>query len=284
MKNILELKKSYELSIKKIEGKKLKKDEELKLKLKEAKKHLHQIRVYVRTLSFKNTQEEITFFKNIKPGICGEIKFLKLQMAYKTEKPFVSIEKQKKYIHKELRRLESKKKKNLNFYRYIKQGQTTLDDKYFIRGNEQLALFSQTDYPDIDPEFTTSHDLLACEVVTYDLLTEFYKQELHCLHNIENGCYNVSSEKESTIHNSLSWTASKTDLIELIYSLKCSGAVNNGEVNIKEIIEIFETLFGIELGNYYKTFGEIQNRNKDQTKFLNKLSLNLVRKIELEDA
>ncbi|WP_341222131.1 RteC domain-containing protein [Polaribacter atrinae] len=281
MKNILELKKSYELSIKKIEGKNLKKDEELKLKLKEAKKYLHQIRVYVRTLSFKNTQEEITFFKNIKPGICGEIKFFKIQMAYKTEKPFVSIEKQKKHIHKELRSLESKKKKNLNFYRYIKQGQTALDEMYFVRGNEQLALFSQTDYPDIDPEFTTSHDLLASEVVTYELLSNYFKQELHCLANLESGCYDTFSTKMTS--DNFTWTASKTDLVELIYALKVTGAINGGDTQMKEITEVFGQLFNVDLGNYYKTFGEIKNRQNNQAKFLSNLSLNLISKLEIDD-
>ncbi|MDO3694915.1 RteC domain-containing protein [Wenyingzhuangia sp. chi5] len=281
MKRILDLVKNYENTIKKIESKHLKKEDELKLKLKEAKKHLHQIRVYVRTLSFKNTQEEINFFKNIKPSICGEIKFLKLQMSYKTEKPFVSVEKQKKYIHRELRRLESKKKKNINFYRYIKQGQTALDKMYFVRGNEQLALFSQTDYPDIDPEFTTSHDLLASEVVTYHLLSNYFKQELHCLSNLEAGCYDTLSN--NLMKNNFTWTASKTDLVELIYALKVTGAINGGDTQIKEITEVFGQLFNVDLGNYYKTFGEIKNRQNNQAKFLSNLSLNLISKLEIDD-
>ena len=281
MKRILDLVKNYENTIKKIESKHLKKEDELKLKLKEAKKHLHQIRVYVRTLSFKNTQEEINFFKNIKPSICGEIKFLKLQMAYKTEKPFVSIEKQKKYIHRELRRLESKKKKNINFYRYIKQGQTALDEMYFVRGNEQLALFSQTDYPDIDPEFTTSHDLLASEVVTYHLLSNYFKQELHCLSNLEAGCYDTLSNNLMT--NNFTWTASKTDLVELIYALKVSGVINSGNVSVKQLTDFFGEVFSVDLINYYKTYNEIRNRTQNQTKFLSKLSLNLEQKLEMDE-
>lgn len=281
MKKILDLVKNYENTLKKIESKHLKKEEELKLKLKEAKHHLHQIRIYVRTLSFENTQEEITFFKKIKPSICGQIKFFKIQLSYKAEQPFVSIEKQKKYILKELRLLENKKKRNQSFYRYIKQEQTSLDDKYFVRGNEQLALFSQSDYADTDPEFTTSHDLLTCEVVTYELLSTYFKQELYCLSNFEAGCYNTIDN--NSIAENFTWTASKTDLVELIYALKVTGAINGGDTQIKEITDVFGKLFNVNLGNYYKTFGEIKNRQENQTKFLSNLSSNLILKLEVDD-
>lgn len=281
MKTIISLVNSYKISIQKIESKNVKKNEELKLKLKEAKKHLHQIRIYARAISFNDTEEEINFFKNIKPNICGQIKFFKIQLAYKTEKPFVSIEKQKKYIRKELKILEFKKKKNQSFYRYIKQDQSALDEVYFVRGNEQLALFSQSDYADIDPEFSTSHDLLASEVITYDLTSDYFKKELHCLANLESGCYDILSNNSNT--NNLIWTASKTDLVELIYALKVSGAINGGDTQIKELTEFFGQLFHVDLGNYYKTYGEIKNRQNHQTKFLSKLTLNLEHKLEMDD-
>lgn len=281
MKTIISLMNSYKISIQKIESKNVKKNEELKLKLKEAKKHLHQIRIYARGISFKNTQEEINFFKNIKPSICGQIKFFKIQLAYKSEKPFVSIEKQKKYIHKELKILEFKKKKNQSFYRYIKQDQSALDEVYFVRGNEQLALFSQSDYADIDPEFSTSHDLLASEVITYDLTSDYFKKELHCLANLESGFYDTSSNNSNA--DNFIWTASKTDLVELIYALKVSGAINGGDTQIKELTEFFGQLFHVDLGNYYKTYGEIKNRQNHQTKFLSKLILNLEHKLEMDD-
>jgi len=81
----------------------------------------------------------------------------------------------------------------------------------------------------------------------------------------------------------LSWTASKTDLIELIYALKVSGSINGGDSQIKQLTDVFGKLFNVDLGNYYKTYADIKNRNKEQTKFLLKLTSNLTEKLELED-
>ena len=99
---------------------------------------------------------------------------------------------------------------------------------------------------------------------------------------MEAGFYDTSLNRPVT-NNHLHWTGSKTDLVELIYALKTSGVINNGDYQIKELIGVFSDIFNIELGNFYKTFSEIRNRANNQTKFINKLALNLVKKIEIDD-
>ena len=282
MKNIIKLMDAYYASLKKIESKNLAKHKQLKYKIQASKRYSHQIRVYVRDMKFKDLDEEITFFKTIKPKITADIKLYNHQLAYHQEKPFICLEKQKKYIQKKLRELENKKKKHLKFYRYMKLEETAYDELYFSREKERLELFPFSDFNDTDFDFTTSHDQLACEVKTYDVLCEFYKQELHCISNVEAGFYDTSLNRPAT-NNHLHWTGSKTDLVELIYALKTSGVINNGDYQIKELIEVFSDIFNIELGNFYKTFSEIRNRANNQTKFINKLALNLVKKIEIDD-
>lgn len=78
----------------------------------------------------------------------------------------------------ELKKLESQKRKNLKFYQYYKHNNTYLDHLYFLRENKQLQLFSTDISVYLDSEFYTSHDTLAAEVITYNLLTNFYKQEI----------------------------------------------------------------------------------------------------------
>ena len=43
-------------------------------------------------------------------------------------------------------------------------------------------------------------------------------------------------------------------------------------------------LFDINLNNFYKTYAEIKNREKDTTKFLDQLKMSLERRIDLDDA
>lgn len=81
----------------------------------------------------------------------------------------------------------------------------------------------------------------------------------------------------------LGWTASKTDLIELIYALQASGAIKSGTAGIKEMASACEEIFDLNLGNVYRTFLEIRERKIDQTKFIDRLKTTLLRRMEETD-
>lgn len=42
------------------------------------------------------------------------------------------------------------------------------------------------------------------------------------------------------------WTDSNIALVELIYALHSASFINNGKIDIKELVELFEKLFNIE--------------------------------------
>lgn len=77
----------------------------------------------------------------------------------------------------------------------------------------------------------------------------------------------------------MTWTGSKTDLIELIYALYYAGFFNNGNTDIKEIAAYFEQVFNIELGKVYRTFLEIRARKNNRTNCLDTLKEILIRKM-----
>nr|BFF38521.1 hypothetical protein BACY1_03260 [Tenacibaculum mesophilum] len=116
------------------------------------------------------------------------------------------------------------------------------------------------------------------KIMAYDLLVNFYNQELVKLgavnKEVKNNCDNIRLE----------WTASKTDLIELIYAIQATGAIRDGKVGIKEMATACEQLFNIDLGNYYKTYIEIKARKTEKTNFINKLKKHLEKKMTDEDA
>lgn len=81
----------------------------------------------------------------------------------------------------------------------------------------------------------------------------------------------------------LFWTANKTDLIELIYALQSSGAINSGTADIKEVASACEHIFNIDLGDFYRTFLEIKSRKINQTKFIDNIKESLLKRIEDSD-
>lgn len=58
---------------------------------------------------------------------------------------------------------------------------TYLDDKYFIRGKEDLNLYQDTLMNYVDPDFSTSHDYMMSEIIANDCLKVFLSTEIEAL-------------------------------------------------------------------------------------------------------
>ncbi len=280
MKNYIPLVEQYYVQQKKNVDKKGTKTEKLKLQLIQAKEVLNDLRIYIRKNKFRDGNEEVHFFKNIKPNIYADFISYNNQLKYQVSKPNTTNSILKNHLKNELKKLESQKRKNLKFYQYYKHNNTYLDHLYFLRENKQLDLFSIDTSIYLDSEFYTSHDTLAAEVIAYDLLTNFYKQEINKLKSISSGKFDDNKKRNQS---SLNWTASKTDLVELVYALKVSGAINTGNINTKELVSIFSSLFNIEVSNHYKIYSDIKNRSTERTKFLKKLVEDFQTKLEYDD-
>ncbi len=268
----------YENQIKTNNNSGIEPQEILKINILQTKNLIFEFRKIICKKKFDKQQDEIHFFKNIKPQVCGKLKYYKLRLEYLVEMPFVSLKKQKDFIQNRLKLLEIKKDKFPTFYSYIKRGEDSYDDKYFIRNTKHPELYLYSDVADYDPEFSTSHDHLACEVVFYNLTIEFFKNELYRIQN--NQLEFVDNPSVETNFHKLNWSASKTDLIELIYAFHCCSVLEKGDVDIKEITVYFENVFNISLGDVYRAFQDIRLRKINQTKFLDKLKESLLKKID----
>lgn len=283
MQHITQIIKNYKQEILKIEESNLRNLSVLNDGLSLSVQTLNKLRKRLRAKdSFLTQEEEIVFFKFDKPFINGRIKFFSKARRFISEKPVASISKQVKYVSTVIDKLENHKMRNLEFFQYCRQCNDALDHIYFVRGNDRLDFPVDTSHYFTDPEFSTSHDNLAAQVISYDLLSNYFDLELDYLRKKRD---NIIIEKVSpAILNGLSWTASKTDLVEMIYALHSSGAIRNGQAEISKMAEVCATLFDINLNNFYKTYAEIKNREKDTTKFLDLLKMSLEKRIGLDNA
>jgi hypothetical protein len=283
MKYIAPIIKNYKKQIKQFEKSNLLSPKELNAGLNLSRDALNQLRRRLKAADcFISQEEEIKFFKVVKPFINGHIKFFSKVRRFISERPTASISMQIDYVRNRIDKLEQHKMRNLEFFQYTKYSSTSLDHIYFVRGKEKLDFPVDTLHYFIDPEFSTSHDNLAAQVISYDLLSNYYQCELKSL-RIQNE--NIAVQETSpAILNGLSWTASKTDLVELIYALHSSGAIRNGQAELSKMAEVCATLFDLKLNNFYKTYAEIKNREKDTTKFLDQLKTSLEKRIDHDNA
>ncbi|WP_136468591.1 RteC domain-containing protein [Flagellimonas onchidii] len=248
--------------------------------IKITKSALKSIRKYANDYQFNDKQEEIDFFKNIKPRIyCKLIYYVKL-FTIESKRPRSSNKSQIKYLDSYIEKLQVYFNDNLEFYQYYRRNATSLDEQYFLRGRTDIRLFPDTFHCFTDEEFSTSHDNTVATIMAYDMLIIYLKKEIDKLENYNGMEMAINPYNGST---NLFWTAHKTDLIELIYALHSSGAVNSGTADIKKMAAAYEQMFNIDLGNYYHTFVEIRSRKSNNTKFLDKLKESLLKKYEDSD-
>lgn len=73
----------------------------------------------------------------------------------------------------------------------------------------------------------------------------------------------------------LLWTADLCNAVEVIYALFHCKCINNGEVTIKQITELFEKAFNINLTNISLLYIQIRGRVGERTTFLKRLQDNL---------
>ena len=203
-----------------------------------SRKHLQELRIVLRSGTFKNKTDEIRFFKEQKPYIFGRLKFYIKLYIFSTHRPLGSLKFQRSYIDTEIKKLQIHYQKNIDFVKYYRENSTVLDEFYFVRGNDNLNLISDTSHFYTDSEFSTSHDNAVAKIIAYDLLLAFYIEELNAL---EIGKKNSSHSTCKLLKlPKLTWTGNKIDIIELIYALHNSGSINKGTADIKEIAVIFD--------------------------------------------
>lgn len=234
--------------------------------------NMADLKKFVAERGFNSTEEEIYFFKHLKPVILSKLIYHNAVYKIETKKPYGNGKAIKKYIDNELSKLKRYFDNNLDFYKYYRTNSTYLDHKYFVRGKHDIKLSLDTFYFEADHNFTTSHDYKVAKIIANDLIQVYLEDQL-----------NTRTPKKSFDDNPLKWTANKTALTELIYALYSQNVFNNGNADIKEIAKTFESIFNVDLGDFYHTFMELKSRKINRTKFIDSLRDALIRKMDEKD-
>ncbi|MBC8111964.1 MAG: RteC domain-containing protein [Verrucomicrobia bacterium] len=249
--------------------------------LYKAKACLNRLREFMLNYTFKSVEEEILFFKEIKPLFTSHVIYFLRVFQIESQRPTGSIETQKAYFNSQMNHMSRFFNDNLDFYQYYRAKSSYLDDKYFIRGREDIRLYLENIYAFSDAEFCTSHDLTVAKIMANDRLQPYLQNELDKLEKRNQSFLNESPDSTDA---HFYWVDSKISLVELVYALVHTGSLRVGRArtDIKELTAFFEKHFHIELGDVYRTFLEIKGRSQ-QTKFLDVLRNTLKNKIEEDE-
>lgn len=103
---------------------------------------------------------------------------------------------------------------------------------------------------------------------------------------IGNSNFNLTDqEKPVRTKTKIKWSGTIYELVELGYAILATKSVNNGEVDIKELMEFLCNVFdfNIEMRKFYHAYTTFRKRGGDRTIFLNRLKEKLMDKMERDD-
>jgi hypothetical protein len=230
------------------------------------KKAMTKMKGFVSNYAFENVKEEIHFFKEVKPLFYSKYVYFINVYNYLIQYPAGGEEAVKAYINFHLADLQRFFDNNKAFYQYYRSGSTQMDEIYFTRGGFDVKMELE-DFEE-DEQYSTSHDYKLSKIIANEKFQDYLQLEYA---RIGNGLLLPPVSGKVFPFQHPNWTATPTDAIELIYSLKASGSVNNGNVDVSELVGIFEFVFQMEIKESYHKIIDIGRRKKTVPIFLNRL-------------
>ena len=112
-----------------------------------------RLKQYIIGYRFQNDDEEIKFFKEIKPRLFCRLIYYRKLYNIEMNRPVGSIEAQREYLDAHVRAINAYTQKRLDFIRYFRSGATHLDSLYFLRGQTDTEQYLETFYYELDPSF-----------------------------------------------------------------------------------------------------------------------------------
>lgn len=231
-----------------------------------------KLKCFILNYTFENDDEEILFFKEIKPKFCYRLIFYRKIYNIEMNRPLAGIDIQKEYLNKELNGINEYTIKRLDFIRYYRSGSSHLDTLYFLRQKKDTEQYLETFYYELDPNFSTNCDFKVAKILANDMLITYLMQEIELLsdNDVRIGSFNFPATKKT-------WQGSKTELQEQIYAWDSAGSF--GDVPLTQLYDYIQNVFNIQLdNNLSRTFSDLKIRNTP-TPFLDKLKEALLRRM-----
>jgi hypothetical protein len=224
---------------------------------------IDDLKHFVHDYSFRDTKEQIEFFKEIKPIFVSQYYYYDSLFSFTLKQPTGQPELES-YCNDALTEIQKYALLHRDFLAYCLSGAINMDAVYFVTSG------TGTSNPLEDARFTTGYDLPLSTLLSHRLLQDHISGILKSL-------------RTEAAPSPLTWTSKKAYLVELLYALHEAQVFNDGKAGIKEIASLLETQFNTNLGNYYRHFTEITVRKTNRTNFIDLLKDRLIRRLDTAD-
>ncbi len=238
---------------------------------------VNEIYNWLNNYVFLSIQEEIYFFKELKPKLVSKLIYYKAILKLETTLPQTKKDKKKKY-EKLLTEINQYAEKNRDVYEYYRSRTSHKDEDFFVRRSYKDIIKNDCCLINCDSKICTSHDYKMANIIANDMFTSYIENKLD---ELNGKCkFNITQ-----IDHKFNWTGTKVDMTELVYGFQASGCINNGNVDLKELAIFLGTIFNMEIdSNLYGNYSDIKSRKVPKTRFINTMSDKLIEKMDNEDS
>ena len=230
------------------------------------------IKTEVLQVGFLNEDQEVDFFKNVKPQILGKLIYYNKVFRIETTCPVSNGKIHQSYYENVLKNLKLEYKESIcneDFYRYYRAGRTDRDHTYFRLGKINYHDGLKSGVFEIDVSFSTYYDNKIAHIIANELLYTYTLTKINPEENPDTILQNLDANKD------ISWTNSQNALIELIYALYASNSIAYGKIGIRKLALIFQVLFRTPLNDIHHSFHRMKTRAGSRTAFLDQLKISL---------
>jgi hypothetical protein len=230
-----------------------------------------QLKAFVLSYAFPSEEEEILFFKEIKPRLCFRIIYYRKLYNIEMDRP-AGTEKQREYLNDLLNGINKYNSKRLDFIRYYRSGSSHFDSLYFLRGQIDTEQYMETFSHEFDPNFTTNCDFKVAKILSNDMLSDYLAREIEALNenNMIVGSFGFPAIK-------LTWKGTKAEFQEQI--LSWDSAATFGDVPLTQLHNYMQNVFNIQVdSNLSRILDDLKTRNAPSP-FLDKLKNALLRRM-----
>ena len=231
----------------------------------------NQLKVFILSYRFKDEDEEILFFKEVKPRFCSRLIYYRKIYNIEMNRP-AGIDKQRECLSEILDSINKYNSKRLDFIRYYRSGSSHLDTAYFLRGKPDMEQYLETFNYEFDSNFSTNCDFKVAKLLANDSLSAYLMHEIELF---DDSVMKVISNGFPA--TKLTWKGSKVELQEQIISWDSAGTF--GDVPLTQLYSYIQNVFNIQLdSNLSRSFSELKIR-LSPTPFLDKLKDALLRRM-----
>ena len=142
---------------------------------------IDELRKLVIKNGFETEDEEIQFFKHVKPKVMGKYIYYVQLFEIESHRHNASPKHQIKYLNQISKELHKQMDDNIQFCQYYWGNKTNLDRFYFLRKNSNYRISVNNICVLMDYKYSTAKDSMAATITAYEQLIKFIDSEIDIL-------------------------------------------------------------------------------------------------------